>query len=154
MIYFHLKNRMLYLSPKLVIEMKKMSNEELTREMLEELKGIRAELPPKPAPPASEKPIGFFAGFIDFLESKGIVGLALAVIIGGALGKVVSSLVENILMPIISVVITGVEWQYLFFEIGIQKVQYGLFIGSLIDFIIISIVVYWLMKQVEKVGLK
>ena len=146
MIYFHLKNRMLYLSPKLVIEMKKMSNEELTREMLEELKGIRAELPPKPAPPASEKPIGFFAGFIDFLESKGIVGLALAVIIGGALGKVVSSLVENILMPIISVVIPG--------EIGVQKVQYGLFIGSLIDFIIISIVVYGLMKQVEKVGLK
>jgi len=134
-----------------------LSNEDIQNKILEELKGIRADLapdPPSPAPPEPEKPKGFLANFLYFLENKGIIGLAVAVITGGATGKLVSAMVADILMPIITFFIPGGTWRTYELAIGPIVLLIGDFIGVVVDFFIISLVVYFLMKQVDKIGLK
>jgi len=134
-----------------------MSNNDIQNQILEELKGLRADLapaPPSPAPPEPEKPKGFLANFLTFLENKGIIGLAIAVIIGGAASGLISALVSDILMPIITFFIPGGAWRTYEQVIGPIVLQLGHFVGVFVDFFIISIVVYVMMKQIEKLGLK
>jgi large conductance mechanosensitive channel len=94
-----------------------LSDDETQREILGELKKIRIAVEPKPEPPAP-KPEGIRAEFRAFLEKRNVVGLALAIIIGGAAGKLVSALVEDILMPILSVFIPSGGWREAFITIG------------------------------------
>ncbi len=108
---------------------------------------------PKPEPPAP-KPKGFRAEFKAFLEKRNVIGLALAVIIGGAAGKLVSALVEDILMPIISVVIPSGGWREASIPIGEDRLLYGHFAGAILDFLIIALIVFVIMKQLEKIGLE
>jgi len=134
-----------------------MSNDDIQNKILEELKGLRDDLapaPPEPTPPEPEKPKGFLSNFIYFLENKGIIGLAVAVIIGGAAGKLVSAMVTDILMPIITFFIPGGAWRTYELAIGPIVLLIGDFVGVLVDFFIISLVVYVMMQQVEKHGLK
>jgi len=134
-----------------------MSNDDIQNKILEELKGLRDDLapaPPEPTPPKPEKPKGFLSNFIYFLENKGIIGLAVAVIIGGAAGKLVSAMVTDILMPIITFFIPGGAWRTYELAIGPIVLLIGDFVGVLVDFFIISLVVYVMMQQVEKHGLK
>ena len=130
-----------------------MSSDETQEEMLEELRRIREAVEPKPAPPP-EPPKGFRAEFNAFLEKRNVVGLALAVIIGGAAGKLVSALVDDIFMPVITAFIPDGEWRDLAVAVGSQSIKIGHFVGVLIDFIIIAIIVFAVMKQLEKVGIK
>lgn len=120
--------------------------------MLEELRRIREAVEPKPAP-TPEPPKGFLAEFRAFLEKRNVVGLALAVIIGGAAGKLVSALVEDILMPIISVFIPAAGWRDAYIAIGADKLLYGEFAGAVLDFLIIAFIVFVIMRQLEKVGI-
>jgi len=134
-----------------------MSNDDIQNKILEELRGLRADLapaPPSPAPPEQEKPKGFLANFLAFLENKGVIGLAIAVIIGGAASKLVSAMVTDILMPIITFFIPGGAWRTYELAIGPIVLLIGDFVSVLVDFFIISLVVYVMMKQVEKLGLK
>ena len=136
-----------------VIEMSK----EINEKMLEELQKIREAVqpkPPAPAPPAPPAPKGFVAQFMVFLNKYGVVGLAVAVIIGGAAGALVSALVSDILMPIVTFFIPGGAWRTATLSLGPIVLGIGDFIGKLIDFIIISVVVYFIMKQLSKTGLK
>jgi large conductance mechanosensitive channel len=121
--------------------------------MLEELQKIREAVEPKPSPPA-EPAIGFRAEFREFLEKRNIIGLALAVIIGGAAGKLVSALVGDILMPLLTFFIPGGEWRVAEIAIGNQKLLIGHFMGSILDFLIIALIIFLAMKQLEKVGLQ
>lgn len=130
-----------------------MPEEDVQREMLEELRKIRGAVEPKPAPPP-EPPKGFRAEFRAFLEKRNVVGLALAVIIGGAAGKLVSALVEDILMPFMSVFIPSVEWRVAFIAIGDDKLMYGHFAGAILDFLIIALIIFVIIKQLEKIGLQ
>ena len=129
-----------------------MSNDETQKEILGELKKIRIAVEPKPKPP-SPKPEGFRAEFKAFLEKRNVVGLALAVIIGGAAGKLVSALVEDLLMPIISVFIPSGGWREAFIAIGEDKLLYGHFAGAILDFLIIALIVFAIMSQLEKAGI-
>lgn len=129
-----------------------MSNDETQKEILGELKKIRIAVEPKPKPP-SPKPEGFRAEFKAFLEKRNVVGLALAVIIGGAAGKLVSALVEDLLMPIISVFIPSGGWREAFIAIGGDKLLYGHFAGAILDFLIIALIVFAIMRQLEKAGI-
>lgn len=122
--------------------------------ILEELQRIREALEPKPAPPPPPAPQGFMNQFMAFLSKYGVVGLAIAVIIGGAAGSLVSALVADILMPIITFFIPGGEWRYATLTLGPIVLSIGHFVGVLIDFLIIAIVVFILMKQIEKTPLK
>ena len=92
--------------------------------------------------------------FRDFLLKTNALALAIGVIIGGAVGKVVSSLVADILMPVISLAIPGGEWRTAKLvlthkadgSIG-SAISYGSFLGALIDFVIIAFCVFMITKS-------
>ena len=126
------------------------------REMLEELKAIREAVTPKPsapAPPAPE-PKGFVEEFTAFLNKYGVVGLAIAFIMGGAVGKLVSALVSDLMMPFITFFIPGGAWEEATLTLGPIVLAVGHFIGVVIDFVIIAFVIFWLMKMVQRTSLK
>lgn len=103
---------------------------------------------------ASDK---FTGGFIAFLKEYGIIGLAIAVIIGAAVSKLVSALVADIIMPIVTFFIPGGDWRSAKLVLGPIVLALGDFIGAVLDFIIIALVIYLLAKWVlreEKVGKK
>lgn len=131
-----------------------MSSNEQQR-MLEELRKIRELLEPKPAPPpppAVKKTFG--QELMDFLNKYGVIGLAVAFIIGGAAGTLISSMVNDLLMPLINPLLQGGEWQKAELVLGPVRLLVGHFVGALINFIIIALVVFVLMKQLSKTGLK
>ncbi len=103
-------------------------------------------------------------GFKDFLLSTNALALAIGVIIGGAVGKVVSSLVKDILMPPLGLVLGKVDFSSIFFNLGsvhydtlaeAQKagaptLNLGLFLNSVVDFVIIAFCVYMIAKVAMK----
>ena len=99
-------------------------------------------------------------GFKEFLMKNQVLGLAVAVIMGGAIGKVISSLVADVLMPLISPLIPGGEWRSAKFVISrtvgpdgkevLNALNYGSFVGSLVDFLVIAFCVYVIMKALIK----
>lgn len=132
-----------------------MSKNQTEDQMLQRLTEIKELLTPKPAPPPPP-PVKktFSEEFIDFLNKYGVVGLAIAFIIGGAAGALISALVNDLLMPIIGVLIPGGEWRTTVFLVGPIKFLLGDFAGALINFIIIALVVFLLSKQLSKTKLK
>ena len=76
--------------------------------------------------------------FRDFAIKGNVVDLAVGVIIGAAFGKIVSSLVEDIIMPLIGVLIGGFDFKSLFVQFGAAKITYGKFIQTCFDFVIIA----------------
>ncbi|MCC6261097.1 MAG: large conductance mechanosensitive channel protein MscL [Anaerolineales bacterium] len=85
--------------------------------------------------------------FKAFIMRGNVLDLAIAVIIGGAFGKIVSSLVADILMPIIGLVMGGVDFSGLALTIGEAKITYGIFINNVIDFLIIAFVIFLIVKS-------
>jgi large conductance mechanosensitive channel len=132
-----------------------MSEKQIQEKMLSELTSIKELLTPKPAPlppPPTKK--SFSEEFMDFLNKFGVIGLAIAFIIGGAAGRLITALVADLLMPIIAVIVPGGEWRTTTFVVGPVKFLLGDFAGALIDFIIIALVVFMLSKQLSKTKLK
>src|SRR3954449_2488633 len=99
-------------------------------------------------------------GFKEFLLKNNVLALAVAVIVGGAVGKVVSSLAADLIMPLISMVLPSGDWRnaklVLSRSVGpdgkeaINSINYGTFFGNVIDFIIIALVVYLITKALIK----
>lgn len=115
-------------------------------QMLEELKEIRKLLtPPEPDPP----PEGFVNEFVTFLSKYKVLGLAVAFILGLYLGALVQALVADLIMPVITIFIPDVAWQ----ELSWGPFLYGHFIGELITFIIIALVVFLLVKFATRIGI-
>ncbi len=94
---------------------------------------------------------------MSMLEGLNAMSLALGVIIGGAIGKVVGSLTSDVLMPVISLVIPGGSWRTAEFVLRrndagevVNSIKAGSFFGSLVDFLIIAYVIQWLTKMLAK----
>jgi large conductance mechanosensitive channel len=95
-------------------------------------------------------------GFKEFLLKNNVLALAVAVIVGGAVGKVVSSLAADIIMPLISPVLPAGNWREAKLVFGSRigadgkvvenAIHYGTFLGNVIDFLIIALVVYVITK--------
>ncbi len=88
-----------------------------------------------------------------------VIDLALAVIIGAAFGKIVSSLVENIIMPPIGFLIGGVNFSDLAISLAVPDapavlIKYGVFIQAVIDFVIIALVLFFALKALSKLQKK
>jgi large conductance mechanosensitive channel len=92
--------------------------------------------------------------FKTFIMRGNVMDLAVGVIIGGAFGKIISSLVSDILMPLIGLVIGGIDFSALAFTLGSAKVTYGNFINNLIDFFIIAVVIFLMVKGVNSLQKK
>ncbi|EGP4508457.1 large conductance mechanosensitive channel protein MscL [Listeria monocytogenes] len=84
--------------------------------------------------------------FRDFALKGNVLDLAVAVVIGAAFGKIVSSLVDNIIMPLVGVLLGGLDFTDLSFKVGKSVIQYGAFIQSIIDFIIIAFAIFIFVK--------
>ena len=87
--------------------------------------------------------------FREFAIRGNVVDLAVAVIIGGAFGKIVSSLVDNIIMPLVGLLIGGVDFKNLAFTVGSAKIEYGLFIQNVVDFIIVAFVIFLIVRAIN-----
>ena len=97
--------------------------------------------------------------FQEFIARGNVMELAVGIIIGAAFTAIVSSLVDNIITPIIGLVAGGVDFSGLSFGVGDAQIGYGAFIQAVIDFLIIAFVVFLIvkaynnfMKRFEKPG--
>ncbi len=103
---------------------------------------------------SKEKIIGKQKGtikeFKDFISRGNVIDLAVGVIIGGAFGKIVTSIVNDILMPIIGVIIGGLNFSSLTIKFKDATIAYGAFIQNIIDFLIVSACIFCLIKFIEK----
>ncbi len=88
--------------------------------------------------------------FKEFVMRGNVLDLAVAVIIGGAFGKIIGSLVNDVLMPLIGLVMGGVDFSTLSLTIGDAVVAYGAFIQAIVDFLIIAIVIFLIVKAANK----
>lgn len=87
--------------------------------------------------------------FRDFAIKGNVVDLAVAVIIGNAFNKIVSSLVADIVMPFVGVLMGGVHLESLAVRVGAAVVAYGKFIQSIVDFLIIALCIFLAIKLVN-----
>jgi len=92
---------------------------------------------------ATKKAMSLFDEFKNFAFKGNVVDLAIGVIIGGAFGKIVDSLVKNVIMPLVSLVLPGEKgyegWKLV---IGEKSVPYGLFLAEVVNFLIVALALY------------
>mgnify|MGYP003407984268 FL=1 len=90
--------------------------------------------------------------FKEFAMRGNVIDLAIAVVIGGAFGKIVTSLVENIITPLIGLLTGGInftdKWK---FGLGDAQIQLGVFVQSIIDFVIIAFAIFMALRLMNKV---
>jgi len=88
--------------------------------------------------------------FRDFAMRGNVMDLAIAVILGGAFGKIISSLVNDILMPLIGLILGGVNFSDLSVPVGDATLAYGLFIQATVDFVIVAFVIFMIVRTMNK----
>ena len=88
--------------------------------------------------------------FRDFIDRGNVIDLALAVIIGGAFGAIITSLVNDIIMPLIGIILGGVDFAALSIQVGEATILYGSFIQAIVNFVIIAFVLFLLVRSYNK----
>lgn len=88
--------------------------------------------------------------FKDFAMKGSVVDLAVGVIIGGAFGKIITSLVNDIIMPIIAFMTSGVNFTDLKATFGSVTIAYGNFIQNIVDFLIVAFTIFLAVKLINK----
>ena len=88
--------------------------------------------------------------FKKFISRGNVVDMAVGVIVGGAFGKIVTSLVNDILMPLIGTILGGLDFSNLSIKINDATIAYGAFIQSVVDFLIIAFCIFMMVKLFEK----
>lgn len=88
--------------------------------------------------------------FKDFALRGNVMDLAIAVIIGGAFGKIIASLVNDVLMPLIGLLLGGISFANLSVSVGDAVVAYGLFIQAIVDFVIVAFVIFLLVRAMNR----
>lgn len=93
--------------------------------------------------------------FKEFAMKGNILDLAIGVVIGGAFGKIVTSLVENIITPIVGMLTGGIDLkESLIFSFGEAQIKLGVFIQSIIDFLIIAFSIFMVLRVINKINYK
>ena len=106
--------------------------------------------------------------FRDFAMKGNIMDLAIGVVIGGAFGKIVTSLVNDIIMPLVGILLGKVDFSNLFIVLGsghfktmdeakkagVATLNYGLFINNIIDFLIVALSIFFVIKQLSRLTKK
>jgi len=89
--------------------------------------------------------------FKEFISRGNVVDLAVGVIIGGAFGKIVSSLVNDIIMPLVGIIIGGINFTGLTLKVKEATIAYGAFIQNVIDFLIIAVCIFIFVKIINRI---
>ncbi len=92
--------------------------------------------------------------FRDFINRGNVIDLAVAVIIGAAFTAIVNSLVNDIIMPIVGVILGGIDFTALAITVGTAKITYGNFIQAIINFVIIAFVVFLIVRSINNMTKK
>ena len=102
--------------------------------------------------------MGFVNEFKEFAMKGNVMDMAVGVIIGGAFGKIVSSLVDDLLMPIVGKLTGGVDFTSLAVTLGegdnAAKIAYGNFIQNVVDFLIVAFCIFLMLKGINKLNRK
>jgi large conductance mechanosensitive channel len=114
-------------------------------QMYEELKKIRELLTPPPQP----VPKNFIDEFKIFLKKYRVMALAVAFIMAIYTGAVIQALVDDMIMPIVELFVPGVAWE----EIVVGVFRVGHFVGVLITFVIVALVIFMIVKLSTRMGL-
>jgi len=88
--------------------------------------------------------------FQEFLKRGSVVDLAIAVILGGAFGAIVTSLVNDIIMPLVGILIGGINFTGLVLQVGSAQLKYGNFIQALVNFLIIALVLFLVVRAYNR----
>lgn len=88
--------------------------------------------------------------FKGFIMRGNVLDLAVAVIIGGAFGKIVGSLVNDVIMPLVGLLMGGVNFSGLSVSIGEAAIKYGAFIQTVVDFLVVAFVVFLIVKAANQ----
>lgn len=95
---------------------------------------------------------GFFAEFKKFIMRGNVIDLAVGVIIGGAFQAIVSSLVDDIVTPLLGIILGKVDFSSLAIKIGEATINYGKFITAIINFFIMALVIFAIIKVINDVS--
>lgn len=86
-------------------------------------------------------------GFIEFIREKGVMGLAIGFILGGAVQKVVTALVQDIINPLLGILLGFAKnLNEAYVQLGSAKIMWGDFLSVVLDFLVVSAVVYFIFK--------
>ena len=91
-----------------------------------------------------------WAEFRQFIAKGNVIDLAVAVILGAAFTAIVTSLTNDLIMPLIGVLLGGVDFATLSIQVGEATVAYGLFIQAIINFILIALVLFFMIRSINK----
>ncbi|KKB74474.1 MULTISPECIES: large conductance mechanosensitive channel protein MscL [Bacillus] len=92
--------------------------------------------------------------FKSFAIQGNVIDLAIGVIIGGAFGKIVTSLVNDIILPLFGLVLGGLDFLALSFTFGDAQIKYGMFIQTIVNFFIISFSIFIFVRYLSKLKKK
>jgi large conductance mechanosensitive channel len=102
--------------------------------------------------------MSFISEFKEFAMKGNVLDMAVGVIIGGAFGKIVSSLVDDILMPVVGMITGNIDFTTLAFKIGEGEeaavLKYGNFIQNTVDFLIVAFCIFLMLKAINKMNRK
>ncbi len=90
------------------------------------------------------------SAFKKFISRGNVIDMAVGVIIGGAFGKIVTSLVNDIIMPLIGLALGKIDFASLMFKIGDAEIKYGAFIQTIVDFLIVAFCIFLVIQIFEK----
>ena len=88
--------------------------------------------------------------FKEFVMRGNVLELAVAVIMGVAFGQIIASLVNDVLMPLIGLVMGGINFADLSFTVGAAVVKWGAFIQSIVDFVIVAFVIFMIVRTMNR----
>jgi large conductance mechanosensitive channel len=88
--------------------------------------------------------------FKKFAMKGNVIDLAVGVVIGGAFGKIVSSLVEDLIMPLVGLLLGGVDFSGLSYPVGDAVIKYGQFIQTVVDFFIIAFSIFMVVRFLNR----
>ena len=87
--------------------------------------------------------------FKEFIARGNVLDLAIGIIIGAAFGAIVSSLVDHIIMPLIGLIMGGIDFSSLHFSLGDAVIEYGIFLQSIVNFLIIAFSIFMFIRLIN-----
>lgn len=92
----------------------------------------------------------FISEFKEFISKGNVLDMAVGVIIGGSFSKIVSSLVNDVMMPLIGIIIGGHDFTNLSIKVGNAKIMYGSFLQNVVDFLIVAFCLFTVIKIINR----